>query len=176
MADFTSGGGGADTLTETFDVVRRGLAGLDVAVLVNNAGVANAKPDRFLDMTADTALDDPCRDMIECNALAAAAMCRVAMPLMLDGGHRRQMLFDGHNDDNEHALLLSTTLDPLPVSPNTSGGVVVNVGSLSARIPYPLFTVYSATKVRWIRIIISKGIDANNNSEVAYAFLFFVFE
>lgn len=177
VVDFTSGGGGAVTLTEKFDAVRRGLAGLDVAVLVNNAGVANPRPDRLLDMTAVTKLGDPCHDIIECNALAAVAMCRVAMPLMLEGGHRCQMLFDSYmdNDDDEHALLLSTTLDPLPLSPNTSGGVVINIGSISAHIPLPLFTVYTATKVRWIRKKISKRYFVKNNSEVIYKYIYFLF-
>ncbi|VVC26033.1 Hypothetical protein CINCED_3A010368 [Cinara cedri] len=143
VADFTSAGRGPVTLTETFESVSRGLAGLDVAVLVNNAGMANAKPDRFTDMTAADG-----HGIVECNALAAVAMCRVVIPLMSEGGRRCRMLFgdDGDGDDEHLTLLLSTTPEPPPPTPDTRGGVVVNVGSASFQLPFPTYAVYAATK------------------------------
>jgi len=162
VADFTSRRGTA-SLTETYDGVRRGLDGLDVALLMNNAGTCYARPDRLLDLppccsscpSADGG--DPIRDVIECNALATVAMCRIVMPLMAaDAGPRRRAERCGRpideyadEDGDGESLLLSTSPPPSPEppAPFTEGGVVVNISSASALVPCPLLSVYGATKV-----------------------------
>lgn len=127
VADFTSSGS-AVPLSDTYNAVRRGLAGLDVRLLVNNAGVCYARPERLLELApcCTGTLPDPCRDVIECNALATVAMCRIVMPLMVDGGR--------------------------------NGGAVINVSSVSALLPSPLLSVYAATKVHNIMIQVHKNI------------------
>lgn len=134
MADFTSHG---NPLTETYETVRRGLAGLDVALLINNAGVGYARPERLLDLPpsrSDPAAQghDLCRDIVECNVLAAVSMCRIAMPLMVD------VAVQDREDDGDELSSIATA----------RGGVVINVSSLLAQVPCPLIAVYAATKVR----------------------------
>lgn len=146
VADFTSSGGTVP-LSATYDAVRRGLARLDVRLLVNNAGVGYARPERLLDLApcCTGALPDPCRDVVECNALATVAMCRIVMPLMIvdgvdssdeiHGGEDAEGDFRERSDDKEYT------------SPRRGGGgVVINVSSASAKLPCPLLSIYGATK------------------------------
>ncbi|XP_025194299.1 very-long-chain 3-oxoacyl-CoA reductase-like, partial [Melanaphis sacchari] len=85
-ADFTSLGGDVP-LANSYDKVRHELGRMDVRLLVNNAGVSYARPERLLDLAPACAgaPPDPCRDMVECNALATVAMCSTVMPLMVAG-------------------------------------------------------------------------------------------
>lgn len=141
-------------LGHTYDTVRRGLAGLDVALLVNNAGLSYARPDRLLDLPPccsglPAADGDQCRDVIECNSLATVAMCRITMPLM-DAAGRHAAAADGRRDHREYRDEPSSLLPPPPPPPTptyTRGGVVINVSSASALVPCPLLAVYAATKV-----------------------------
>ncbi|XP_025422546.1 very-long-chain 3-oxoacyl-CoA reductase-like [Sipha flava] len=140
-ADFTSSGGTVP-LDRTYDAVRRALDGLDVALLVNNAGLSYARPERLLDLPSCCSgtptcggVGDPCRDVIECNVLAAVAMCRIAMPLMDTDAADGQRDRDRPDVDDE-----------LKPSNRGRGGVVINVSSISAHLPCPLLTVYGATK------------------------------
>jgi len=150
VADFTSSGGTV-SLSATYDQVRRGLARLDVRLLVNNAGVGYAQPERLLDLApcCSGAPADPCRDVVECNALAAVAMCRMVMPLMVADG------VDGDDEDviGDCREQLDDTEDTSP-SRGGGGGVVINVSSVSAELPCPLLGVYGATKVQRFIIIL----------------------
>lgn len=143
VADFTSRLGAA-SLTAAYDGVRRGLDGLDAALLVNNAGTCYARPDRLLNIaptccssgdSPPPSSGDPLRDIIECNVLATVAMSRIVMPLMVAGRTRGR---DEERDEERPA-------EPSP--PFTDGGVVVNVSSATAVIPCPLLAVYGASKV-----------------------------
>lgn len=155
VADFTSLRGTV-SLSDTYDGVRRGLHGLDVAVLVNNAGMSYTHPDRLLDLPPccssdlSSAAGDPIRDVIECNVLATVAMCRIVMPMMsgrggpeTDVGEPERAEQDGGGDDGEP--LRSSTSPPPPL---TEGGVVITIASASALVPCPLLSVYGASKVR----------------------------
>lgn len=167
-ADFTSSAG---PLADAYDAVRRGLAGLDVKLLVNNAGLGYGQPEALLDLPPccarglDAAGGDPCRDVVECNALAAVAMCRAVMPMMLrdradvrggGDGDRDGVAAcatddrDDDDDDGGRPLLCPSTPPPSPASSVSTvrGGVVINVSSASALLPCPLLSVYAATKVR----------------------------
>lgn len=127
-----SSSGGTVSLSDTYDAVRHGLDGLDVALLVNNAAVSYVWPERLLDMPSCCPSGggcDPLRDVVECNALGPVAMSRIVMPLMATDNE-----FRGHDAEGNS-------------SNTTRGGVVINVASASAHLPSPLLAVYAATKV-----------------------------
>lgn len=147
VADFTSAGGTVP-LSGTYDAVRRGLGRLDVRLLVNNAGVGYARPERLLDLApcCTGTLPDPCRDVVECNALATVAMCRIVMPLMVVDDTDSD---DGRGSDDaegDNRQRLDDTEYTFPK--RGGGGVVINVSSASAKLPCPLLSVYAATKVQ----------------------------
>lgn len=148
VADLSSSGG-TYSLSDAYDSVRKALAYLDVALLVNNAAMSYTRPERLLDMPpccSGQNPSDPLRDIIECNALGLVAMCRIVMPLMMacvddndefmvKGMRRERNDHDEQNMEDENLL-------------NTNrGGVVINVASASAYLPSPMLAVYGATKV-----------------------------
>jgi len=144
VVDLTSLGGDVP-LANSYNEVRQKLGRMDVRLLVNNAGMSYKRPERLLDLAATCtgALPDPCRDMVECNALATVAMCRIVMPLMVGGGD-----VDGDDGCGGEDASEKTSLRR-----EGGGGVVINVSSASAQLPCPLISVYGATKVKRVLIL-----------------------
>ncbi|XP_026821487.1 very-long-chain 3-oxoacyl-CoA reductase-like [Rhopalosiphum maidis] len=144
VADFTSLGGDVP-LANSYNEVRHKLGRMDVRLLVNNAGVSYARPERLLDLAPSCtgALPDPCRDVVECNTLATVAMCRIVMPLMVDGGCSGEDADGDRPQQSEHPATEHVTTSHRR---GGGGGVVINVSSASAQLPCPLLSVYGATK------------------------------
>uniref|UniRef100_A0A1B6L4K6 Uncharacterized protein n=2 Tax=Graphocephala atropunctata TaxID=36148 RepID=A0A1B6L4K6_9HEMI len=97
------------TTTDIYDNIRKELSDLDIGVLVNNVGLCNPYPEKFLSIPDHNKVY---RDMVQCNVVGVLAMCQVVLPGMCE---RRR-------------------------------GLIVNVGSMSSEMPFPMFTVYAATK------------------------------
>lgn len=140
VVDFTSLGGDVP-LANSYAEVRQKLGRLDVRLLVNNAGLSYERPERLLDLapTCTGALPDPCRDVVECNALGTMAMCRIVMPLMVG---------DGGGVDGDDGCGGEDGAEKTSLRREGGGGVVINVSSASAQLPCPLLSVYGATKVK----------------------------
>lgn len=86
VADFTTTGSPNNKLSETYETVARELGDLDVAVLVNNAGIGYPRPEFLLELGSDVGAKishQLFRDIIECNALTPVVLCRIVMPLMM---------------------------------------------------------------------------------------------
>lgn len=151
IADFTSSGCTV-SLTETYESVRQGLVGLDIALLINNAGIFKPlkmmldQPPIFSYVTTGK---DPCLDLLECNAQAAMVMCQIVMPLMINGN---DIISDGNKSQKYQEHDKETSLSSSPSESQSSstlirGGVVINISSASSILPCPLFTLYATTKV-----------------------------
>ncbi|KAE9527852.1 hypothetical protein AGLY_012676 [Aphis glycines] len=140
VVDFTSLGGDVP-LANSYNELRQKLGRMDVRLLVNNAGLSYTRPERLLDLapTCTGALPDPCRDVVECNALATVAMCRIVMPLMVGGG-------GGGGVDGTTAAAEKDAAEKTSLRREGGGGVVINVSSATAQLPCPLLSVYGATK------------------------------
>ncbi|XP_027836471.2 uncharacterized protein LOC114119178 [Aphis gossypii] len=143
VVDFTSLGGDVP-LANSYNELRQKLGRMDVRLLVNNAGLSYKRPERLLDLasTCTGALPDPCRDVVECNALATVAMCRIVMPLMVGSGGSGGGGVDGDDGCGGEDAAEKTSLK----REDGGGGVVINVSSMAAQLPCPLLSVYGATK------------------------------
>lgn len=101
--------------------------------------------------------------MVECNALATVAMCRIVMPLMVVSDMDSEDAHDGDDAEGDNRERLQD--DTGYASPRRGGGgVIINVSSVSAKLPCPLLSVYGATKVQRIyyKPLHNKHIDPFN--------------
>jgi 17beta-estradiol 17-dehydrogenase / very-long-chain 3-oxoacyl-CoA reductase len=71
-ADFTSG-------PEIYDKIKRGIAGKEIGVLVNNVGMGLDAPDYFLEIPNRENL---IQNLINCNIASVPMMCSIIMPQM----------------------------------------------------------------------------------------------
>lgn len=92
-----------------YEKLKGELDQLEIGLLVNNVGMSFPLGEFHMKIKDEERISD----MINCNTVSMARMCRLVLPQMTE---RRK-------------------------------GVVINVGSISSAFPFPLLTLYTATKV-----------------------------
>ncbi|TRY54834.1 hypothetical protein DNTS_001800 [Danionella cerebrum] len=119
---------------DIYPKIEKGLAGLEIGVLVNNVGISYSYPEFFLHIPD---LENFITTMINVNI---TSVCQVrAQTRLLFSDWNFSMCKCGN-------VPLPMTRLVLPRMESRTKGVILNISSASGMFPVPLLTVYSSTK------------------------------